>query len=44
MKRCKINGCDSIELIHSGVDAFILGVDTETVCYNHARQLYKEAK
>ena len=38
MKQCTIEGCNSTELVYSGVDAFILGVETETICYNHANQ------
>jgi len=33
MKVCKIDGCNSNELVYSGVDAFILGVNTEEICY-----------
>ena len=42
MKQCTIEGCNSIELVYSGVDAFLLGVATETICYNHANQQAKE--
>ena len=31
MKNCV--ACDSTNLVYSGIDAFILGVPTETVCY-----------
>jgi hypothetical protein len=37
MKECKIDGCNSTELVFSGVDAFCLGVETETICYSHAK-------
>lgn len=33
MKECKVDGCDSTELVYSGVDAFLLNVPTETYCY-----------
>jgi hypothetical protein len=42
MKQCKVEGCNSTELVYSGVDAFILGVETETICYDHANQYAKE--
>ena len=35
---CKVTDCNSTELVFSGIDAFLLGVPTETVCYAHARQ------
>lgn len=40
--KCKT--CDSTELVYSGVDAFILGVPTETYCYPCANTIaqYKE--
>ena len=38
MKECKIDGCNSTELVYSGIDAFILGVETETICYDHANE------
>lgn len=33
---CIIRDCDSTELVYSGVDAFMLGIPTEKVCYAHA--------
>lgn len=36
MKTCKTYKCESTELVYSGVDAFMLGVPTETWCYNCA--------
>ena len=39
MKQCKVEGCNSTELVYSGVDAFCLGVETETICYPHANAL-----
>ena len=36
MNTCKTDNCESTNLVYSGVDAFILGVDTETVCYECA--------
>jgi hypothetical protein len=35
-KECKEDGCNSTELVYSGVDAFCLGVDTEVICYDCA--------
>lgn len=37
MKECK--NCESVELVYSGVDAFLLGVPTETYCYPCANHL-----
>jgi hypothetical protein len=42
MKQCKVEGCNSTELVYSGVDAFLLGVATETICYSHANQQARE--
>ncbi len=36
MRKCK--SCESVDLVYSGVDAFILGVPTETYCYPCANQ------
>lgn len=33
MKECKNINCKSTELVYSGVDAFVLGIPTETYCY-----------
>jgi hypothetical protein len=44
MNTCKYDNCNSTELVYSGVDAFLLGVPTETYCYtcaNHMAQLNK---
>jgi len=38
MKVCKIEECNSTELVYSGVDAFILGVNTEEICYSCANK------
>jgi hypothetical protein len=38
MRECKVTDCHSINLVFSGIDAFLLGVPTETVCYEHANQ------
>lgn len=43
MKKCKIANCDSTELVYSGVDAFVLGVMTETFCYSCAN-IYAQVK
>lgn len=42
MTTCKVTGCDSTELVYSGVDAFLLGCNTEEICYTHANQYAKE--
>lgn len=33
MSKCKVEGCESTDLIYSGVDAFMRGLPTETYCY-----------
>jgi len=40
MKQCK--NCESVELVYSGVDAFTLGVPTETYCYPCANWIYEQ--
>lgn len=44
-RMCARRGCDSTELIYSGVDAMLRGVPTETICYSCAGTyaLVKEA-
>jgi hypothetical protein len=37
--KCKYNNCESTELVYSGVDAFLLGVPTETYCYECANYI-----
>ena len=45
MKECTIEGCNSVELVYSGTDAFYLGVQTEVICYDHAnKQLLERVK
>jgi hypothetical protein len=39
MKKCLTTNCNSTELVYSGVDAFLLGVETETYCYKCANAL-----
>ena len=39
MTTCKTDNCNSTELVYSGVDAFLLGVPTETYCYSCANNL-----
>jgi hypothetical protein len=41
MKQCK--SCESVELVFSGVDAFLLGVPTETYCYPCANEQARES-
>lgn len=36
MTTCKVTNCDSTELVYSGTDAFMLGINTETYCYKCA--------
>jgi len=45
MMTCRVRDCDSTELVYSGVDALIMGVPTEAICYTHANHyaLVKEA-
>jgi hypothetical protein len=40
MNTCKTDNCESTNLVYSGVDAFILGVDTETYCYECANRIH----
>jgi hypothetical protein len=40
MTICKTDNCNSIELVYSGVDAFVLGVPTETYCYDCANRMH----
>ena len=41
MKLCAVKDCTSTSLVYSGIDAMILGVPTEKVCYDHAN-IYKQ--
>ena len=36
MNTCKTPRCESTELVYSGVDAFMLGIPTESICYDCA--------
>ena len=36
MTTCKVINCESTELVYSGTDAFMLGINTETYCYKCA--------
>lgn len=36
MTTCKVINCESTELVYSGTDAFVLGIPTETYCYDCA--------
>jgi hypothetical protein len=38
----KCNRCESDEVVHSGVDAFILGINTGEYCYPCANRLMRE--
>ena len=40
MRECK--SCKNTDLVYSGVDAFILGVPTETYCYPCANKIKSE--
>ena len=31
--KCKVADCNSEELVYSGIAAFILGIPTESICY-----------
>jgi hypothetical protein len=39
--KCIVTDCESTELVYSGIDAFMLGIPTEKVCYEHA-SIYNE--
>lgn len=41
MRTCAVEQCTSTELVYSGIDAMILGVPTEKICYDHANT-YKQ--
>ena len=32
--KCKVLNCESEELVYSGTAAFILGIPTESICYD----------
>ena len=32
--KCKVADCKSEELVYSGIAAFILGIPTESICYD----------
>ena len=36
MNKCKVFACDSVDLVYSGIDATMLGIPTESVCYKCA--------
>jgi len=36
MKNCKVINCENTDLVYSGIDAFMLGIPTETFCYSCA--------
>jgi hypothetical protein len=37
MNKCKVTNCDSTSLVHSGIDALMLGgIPTEKYCYTCA--------
>lgn len=42
MTKCQSFHCDSTELVYSGVDAFLLGVPTETWCYDCANFIARQ--
>jgi hypothetical protein len=37
--KCKTDNCESTNLVYSGVDAFLLGISTETYCYDCANYI-----
>lgn len=39
MNECKNPVCDSTQLVYSGIDALLLGIDTETWCYTCANAI-----
>ena len=42
MRKCL--NCESVELVYRGVDAFILGVPSETYCYPCANEIRRESE
>ena len=38
--KCKL--CPSDELVYSGIDAFVLGIPTETYCYDCANHIAQQ--
>jgi len=38
-KKCATENCESTELVYSGVDAFVLGIETEKYCYDCANKM-----
>lgn len=42
--KCQSFHCDSTELVYSGIDAFVLGVPTETYCYDCANFIAQQNK
>lgn len=38
MRICNVDGCESTNLVYSGVDAFMLECNTEEICYAHAEE------
>lgn len=39
MNACKNPVCNSTQLVYSGIDAFVLGVESETWCYTCANAI-----
>lgn len=39
--KCYTKGCESTELVYSGIDALLLGVNTEKWCYPCANAIYQ---
>jgi hypothetical protein len=39
MKTCSTLNCEKTSLVYSGVDAFLLGIPTETYCYDCANDM-----
>ena len=35
-KECQVGWCHNTNLVYSGTDAFMLGIDTETFCFDCA--------
>jgi hypothetical protein len=42
MRKCL--NCESVELVYSGIAAFILGVPTETYCYPCANEIKSKSE
>ena len=42
--KCKVADCESEELVYSGIAAFILGIPTESICYDCGNKFAQVSK